>query len=55
MGVRHVPCAVEETCVDREHQVVSTPAYMLAGRISEAAAGIEKLVSEVLDLVAARA
>ncbi len=50
MGVRHVPCAVEETCVDAERGVVSTPAYMLAGRISEAAAGIEKLVDEVLTL-----
>lgn len=55
MGVNHVPCVVEETCVDRERGVVSTPAYMLAGRISEAAAGIEKLVAEVLELCAAKA
>jgi enhancing lycopene biosynthesis protein 2 len=50
MGVVHVPCAVAETCVDERHRVVSTPAYMLAGRISESAAGIEKLVAEVLEL-----
>jgi len=54
MGVRHVPCAVAETCIDRRHGIVSTPSYMLAGRISEAAAGIDKLVAEVLDLARAR-
>jgi enhancing lycopene biosynthesis protein 2 len=53
MGVRHVPCAVGETCIDRQHGIVSTPAYMLAGRISEAAAGIDKLVGEVLELARA--
>ncbi|SVB14896.1 uncharacterized protein METZ01_LOCUS167750, partial [marine metagenome] len=37
--------------VDRENKIVSTPAYMLANQISEAADGIEKLVQEVLSLV----
>jgi enhancing lycopene biosynthesis protein 2 len=55
MGVNHVPCTVQETCIDREHNVVSTPAYMLAGSISAAAEGIEKLVALVLDRVGARA
>ena len=50
MGGVHVSCPVDEFVVDEEHKVVSTPAYMLAGRISEAASGIEKLVSEVLRL-----
>jgi enhancing lycopene biosynthesis protein 2 len=54
MGVRHVPCAVGETCLDPRHAIVSTPAYMLAGRISEAAAGIDKLVAQVLELARAR-
>ncbi|MCZ6598230.1 MAG: isoprenoid biosynthesis glyoxalase ElbB [Planctomycetota bacterium] len=53
MGVIHVPCKVEEICVDAETGVVSTPAYMLAGRISEAATGIERLVAEVLARVGA--
>ena len=44
MGVRHAPRAVDATCRDRENRIVSTPAYMLAERISEAAAGIERLV-----------
>ena len=48
MGVVHTPCSVAEAHVDADLGVVSTPAYMLAGRISEAAAGIERMVDEVL-------
>lgn len=50
MGARHVGCQVTEIAVDAASKVVSTPAYMLAGRISEAADGIEKLVAKVLEL-----
>lgn len=50
MGGVHVPCAVTECVIDRERKIVSTPAYMLAERISEAEAGISKLVDAVLDL-----
>jgi len=48
MGAEHVGCPVEETVVDAEKRMVTTPAYMLADRISEAAVGIERLVKEVL-------
>ena len=51
MGAKHVTCPVQEIVVDKDKKVVSTPAYMLAGRISEAAEGIEKLVKEVLSLI----
>jgi enhancing lycopene biosynthesis protein 2 len=51
MGIEHVECLVTEIVIDREHKIVSTPAYMLANRISEAAAGIEKLVGAVIGLV----
>ena len=51
MGAKHVTCPVQEIVVDKDKKVVSTPAYMLAGRISEAAEGIEKLVKEVIDLI----
>jgi len=51
MGACHEACGVEGVVVDREHKLVTTPAYMLARSIAEAAAGIEKLVSEVLALV----
>ncbi len=50
MGANHVNCPVEEIVIDKENKLVTTPAYMLAGRITEAAAGIDKMVAEVLKL-----
>jgi enhancing lycopene biosynthesis protein 2 len=51
MGACHEACEARGTTVDRERLLVTTPAYMLAGSIAEAADGIEKLVGEVLELV----
>ncbi|AKA38338.1 isoprenoid biosynthesis glyoxalase ElbB [Yersinia ruckeri] len=51
MGGEHIVCPVDDVVVDAEHKVVTTPAYMLAGSISEAATGIDKLVAKVLDLI----
>lgn len=48
MGSHHLTCPVDEFRVDEEHRLITTPAYMLAGRISEAAAGIERTVAELL-------
>ena len=50
MGAEHVPCPVDDIVADEDNKVVTTPAYMLAQNIAEAAAGIEKLVSRVLVL-----
>lgn len=50
MGARHVPAAAHEVVVDGEHRVASTPAYMVAERISEVFDGIGRLVDEVLAL-----
>ncbi|MEQ4450324.1 isoprenoid biosynthesis glyoxalase ElbB [Kosakonia sp. YIM B13605] len=50
MGAEHVPCPVDDIVVDEEHKVVTTPAYMLAEDIAQAASGIEKLVERVLVL-----
>jgi len=50
MGAEHVPCPVDDIVVDEEHKVVTTPAYMLAENIAQAASGIEKLVECVLVL-----
>lgn len=50
MGGEHVACPVDDIVVDLEAKVVTTPAYMLAKSISEAATGIDKLVSRVLEL-----
>jgi enhancing lycopene biosynthesis protein 2 len=52
MGAIHVPCPVDGLVVDEAAGIVTTPAYMLASWIAEAATGIEKLVAEVLRLAA---
>jgi enhancing lycopene biosynthesis protein 2 len=50
MGGEHLQCPVSEARVDRERKLVTTPAYMLAGSVSEAYAGISACVKEVLAL-----
>jgi enhancing lycopene biosynthesis protein 2 len=50
MGAKHEACPVREFVADPQHKLVTTPAYMLANRVSEAAEGIEKLVRELLRL-----
>lgn len=50
MGAEHVICPVDDIVVDADNRIVTTPAYMIAGSIGEAAAGINKLVARVLDL-----
>ncbi|HAA46718.1 MAG: isoprenoid biosynthesis protein with amidotransferase-like domain [Halomonas sp. 54_146] len=51
MGGLHRSCGVEDIVVDLEHRVVTTPAYMLATRISEAATGIFKLVDRIEEMM----
>jgi len=50
MGAEHHECEVSDIVEDAKHKLVTTPAYMLAQSISEAAAGINKLVDRVLEL-----
>ncbi|ACR67837.1 isoprenoid biosynthesis protein ElbB [Edwardsiella ictaluri] len=50
MGGEHVACVVNDIVVDEVQRVVTTPAYMLANTIAEAAEGIDKLVTQVLDM-----
>lgn len=50
MGGKHQDCGVSEVVVDQQRKIVTTPAYMLAGSISEAASGIRKLVDRVIDM-----
>jgi enhancing lycopene biosynthesis protein 2 len=50
MGGQHLECPVSEARVDAERKLVTTPAYMLAGSVSEAYAGISECVKEVLAL-----
>ena len=47
-GAKHVKCKVDEICVDDQARVVSTPAYMLATRVSEVAKGVDKLCDAVV-------
>lgn len=51
MGAKHIECPVKEAVVDKENKIVSSPAYMLAGSIGEAAAGIEKTVAELIAMI----
>ncbi|MCF7982733.1 MAG: isoprenoid biosynthesis glyoxalase ElbB [Pseudomonadales bacterium] len=51
MGAVHRVCPVEKACIDKNRKLVTTPAYMLADRISEAATGIEQCVAAVLALI----
>lgn len=50
MGGKHIGCAVDKAVVDRRNKLVTTPAYMLAGKVSEAAAGISDCVKQLLAL-----
>jgi len=50
-GAIHQECPVTGFVVDKKNRIVSTPAYMLANRISEAYEGIEKCVKEVIKLI----
>lgn len=51
LGAEHIQCPVEDFVIDRDNKLISSPAYMLAGRISEAAEGIEKTVQSLLDMI----
>ncbi|MBF4209543.1 isoprenoid biosynthesis protein ElbB [Pseudomonas donghuensis] len=50
MGGTHEECDVHDIVEDTQRKLVSTPAYMLAKSISEAAGGIYKLIDRVLEL-----
>ena len=51
MGATHVSCPVKEFVVDKKNKIITSPAYMLAGSISEAAEGIEKTVKELMKMI----
>lgn len=48
MGGQHTDCSVDQIVIDEASKVITTPAYMLAGSITEAASGINRLVDEVV-------
>lgn len=51
MGATHVNCPVSELVIDKKNKIITSPAYMLAGSISEAAEGIEKSVTALMELL----
>jgi len=50
IGGHHDDCSVGDIIIDEDYKLVTTPAYMLASSISDAAKGINKLVDKVLEL-----
>lgn len=50
MGATHQDCGVNSIVVDEKNLLVTTPAFMLANSISEAASGINALVDKILEL-----
>ncbi len=50
MGGKHIECPVDKAYVDERNKLVTTPAYMLAQRISDLAKGIGDCVEKVLAL-----
>jgi enhancing lycopene biosynthesis protein 2 len=51
VGLAHRDCAVDDIVVDTRRKLVSTPAYMLATTLTEAANGINKLVARVIKMM----
>lgn len=51
IGLAHKECRVDDIVIDEKHKLVTTPAYMLATSLTEAADGINKLVKQVVALV----
>ncbi|MGE0434603.1 MAG: isoprenoid biosynthesis glyoxalase ElbB [Planctomycetota bacterium] len=47
-GVTHADTAVSEACIDEAHRIATTPAYMIGPGVKDIAAGIEKVVAQVL-------
>lgn len=50
-GCRVQACAPTDVCVDNEHKVVTTPAYMVATRISEIFDGADHMVAALAEML----
>jgi len=51
MGIKTEPAKAYEIVVDEQNKIVTTPAYVEAQSIQQAAEGIEKLIKKVLELI----
>ena len=51
LGGKHQNCQTDQAVIDREHKIVSTPAYMDAeAKLATVAQGIDQCIEHVLDL-----
>ena len=50
-GCRVTPCGPSDVCVDSEHKVITTPAYMAATRISEIFDGAANMVDALAKML----
>jgi enhancing lycopene biosynthesis protein 2 len=53
MGAKHLDADVTDVVIDTRNMFITTPCYMLAGRISEVATGAEKAVDALLKMAEA--
>ena len=51
LGAKVQDCKATDVCVDIEHKVLTTPAYMVADRISQIFEGAENMVRKLIELV----
>ena len=51
MGIKTEPAKAYEIVLDEQNKIVTTPAYVEAQSIQQAAEGIEKLIKKVLELI----
>ena len=50
MGAKHINCPVNKAVIDKEHKVVTSPAYMLAKSIKDVDESAAALVEGIFDL-----
>ncbi len=50
-GADHVEMGVDEVCVDEEHKIVTTPAYMFDGEFHQIHDSVAKMVDTVLGML----
>lgn len=51
MKANHYDCPVEQCVIDEERRLITTPAYMLAGSVSEAYTGITKSIGALKNML----
>lgn len=49
-GAKHIPCTVTEYISDRDHKILTTPAYMMEAPPIEIYNGIHKMITELVEM-----